>query len=268
MISDSSHNKELNIAPEGKYEKIHFDRIDSTNEEAKRVFREKPERNPILFWADEQTAGKGRNNREFFSPKNTGIYFSYLYCVKKPKEIKDRIFVTTAAAVFTAEALRQYAGADAKIKWVNDIYLNEKKVCGILAEAVFDENSTAVIVGIGINLTTTDFPDEIKETASGIGNFSEEKLKELKEQIISYVGDHLTAFFENCEDAAYRKDIIGEYRALSMVIGREVIFYKHDEEKKTGIATGIEEDGSLIVTLPDGSTERLASGEIHLCLTK
>ena len=268
MISDSSHNKELNIAPEGKYEKIHFDRIDSTNEEAKRVFREKPERNPILFWADEQTAGKGRNNREFFSPKNTGIYFSYLYCVKKPKEIKDRIFVTTAAAVFTAEALRQYAGADAKIKWVNDIYLNEKKVCGILAEAVFDENSTAVIVGIGINLTTTDFPDEIKETASGIGNFSEEKLKELKEQIISYVGDHLTAFFENCEDAAYRKNIIEKYRALSMVIGREVIFYKHDEEKKTGIATGIEEDGSLIVTLPDGSTERLASGEIHLCLTK
>ncbi len=268
MISDSSHNKELNIAPEGKYEKIHFDRIDSTNEEAKRVFREKPERNPILFWADEQTAGKGRNNREFFSPKNTGIYFSYLYCVKKPKEIKDRIFVTTAAAVFTAEALRQYAGADAKIKWVNDIYLNEKKVCGILAEAVFDENSTAVIVGIGINLTTTDFPDEIKETASGIGNFSEEKLKELKEQIISYVGDHLTAFFENCEDAAYRKNIIEKYRALSMVIGREVIFYKHDEEKKTGIATGIEEDGSLIVTFPDGSKERLASGEIHLCLTK
>ena len=267
MISDSLHNNELNTASEEKYEKVHFVRIDSTNEEAKRVFREKPERNPILFWADEQTAGKGRNNREFFSPKNTGIYFSYLYCVKKPKEIKDRIFVTTAAAVFTAEALRQYAGADAKIKWVNDIYLNEKKVCGILAEAVFDENSTAVIVGIGINLTTTDFPDEIKETASGIGNFSEEKLKELKEQIISYVGDHLTAFFENCEDAAYRKNIIEKYRALSMVIGREVIFYKYDEEKKTGIATGIEEDGSLIVTLPDGRAERLASGEIHLKLS-
>ena len=268
MISDSSHNNEPNTVTEEKYEKVHFDRIDSTNEEAKRVFREKPECNPILFWADEQTAGKGRNNREFFSPKNTGLYFSYLYGVKKPKEIKDRIFVTTAAAVFTAKALRQYTGADAKIKWVNDIYLNEKKVCGILAEALFDEDSTAVIVGIGINLTTDEFPDEIKEIASGIGKFDEKKLKELKEQIISYAGDHLTGFFENCEDAAYRKDIIEEYRALSMVIGREVIFYKHDEEKKTGIATGIEEDGSLIVTLPDGSTERLASGEIHLCLTK
>ena len=268
MISDSSHNKELNTAPEEKYEKVHFNRIDSTNEEAKRIFREKPEDAPILLWADEQTAGKGRNNREFYSPKNTGLYFSYMYPVKKPKEIKDRIFVTTAAAVFTAKALRQYAGADAKIKWVNDIYLNEKKVCGILAEALFDEAYTAIIVGIGINLTTAEFPDEIKETASGIGEFDEEKLKELKEQIITSVGNRLTGFFENCEDAAYRKDIIEEYRALSMVIGREVIFYKHDEEKKTGIATGIEEDGSLIVTLSDGSKERLASGEIHLCLTK
>ena len=188
--------------------------------------------------------------------------------MKKPKEIKDRIFVTTAAAVYTAKALRQYAGVDAKIKWVNDIYLNEKKVCGILAEALFDEDSTAVIVGIGINLTTDEFPDELKDSAAGIGKFDEEKLKELKEQIITYVGDHLTEFFENCEDKAYRKEIIEEYRALSMVIGREVIFYKHDEEKKTGIATGIEEDGSLIVTFPDGSKERLASGEIHLCLTK
>ena len=104
MISDSLHNNEQNTIPEEQYEKVHFDRIDSTNEEAKRVFREKTERKPILFWADEQTAGKGRNNREFFSPKNTGLYFSYLYCVKKPKEIKDRIFVTTAEYIKQRQA--------------------------------------------------------------------------------------------------------------------------------------------------------------------
>ena len=179
------HNKELNTAPEESMKRSILIGLIPRMRRQSGYSGKNRERKPILFWADEQTAGKGRNNREFFSPKNTGLYFSYLYCVKKPKEIKDRIFVTTAAAVFTAKALRQYAGADAKIKWVNDIYLNEKKVCGILAEALFDEAYTAIIVGIGINLTTVEFPDEIKETASGIGKFSEEKLKELKEQIIT-----------------------------------------------------------------------------------
>ena len=248
------------------FEIIHYRSIDSTNEEAKRCFLNRGERKPVLFRADEQTAGKGRNNRAFYSPADTGIYFSYLHSVGKKEEFRDRIFVTTAAAVFVAGALRKYTGADAGIKWVNDIYVDGKKVCGILAEAAVAEDATGIIVGIGINLTTADFPEEIRDIASGIGNFKEEELNSLKQNILNYVGTRLTEFFEKCENADYRASIIEEYRKLSLVIGRKVSYYKQNQEEKSGLASGIEEDGSLLVTLPDGSTERLASGEIHLKL--
>lgn len=258
MISDSLHN-----AKDNKYDLIHFEEIDSTNEEAKRRFL-KGEKEPVLLWADYQSAGKGRNGRSFYSPHDTGIYFSYLHVQEGRGEMNNLIFVTTAAAVFVADALNTFAGADAKIKWVNDIYQNEKKVCGILAEAVFDEESTGIVVGIGINLTTEEFPDDIKELASGVGFFGKEKLTEIKENILKHAGSSFAEFFENCDSKEYRKQVLEKYRSLSLVIGKEVSFYKLDTEEKKGIATAIEEDGSLIVTMPDGSRERLASGEIHL----
>lgn len=258
MISDSLHSAE-----ENKYRLIHFEKIDSTNEEAKRRFL-KDEKEPVLLWADYQSAGKGRNGRSFYSPHDTGIYFSYLHVEASRSEMNNLIFVTTAAAVFVADALNTYAGADAKIKWVNDIYQNEKKVCGILAEAVFDEESTGIVVGIGINLTTEKFPDEIKAVASGVGSFSTEKLTEIKKNILNHVGNSFAEFFDNCDSKDYREKVLEKYRSLSLVIGREVTFYKQDTEEKRGIAVAIEEDGSLIVMMPDGSRERLGSGEIHL----
>ncbi len=244
---------------------IHYETIDSTNEEAKRRFAA-GEREPMLIWADAQTKGKGRNGRSFYSPKDTGIYFSYLYADLEKKSIDHLIFVTTAAAVFVADALNRFTDANAKIKWVNDVYVEEKKVCGILAEAAFAEDATGIVVGIGINLTTKDFPDDIKTIASGIGTFEESELNRIKEKILQSVGERFAEFFECCENKDYRRGILEEYRLISLVIGREVQFQEAGKEMQSAVAEEIEEDGSLLVRLPDGERKKLSSGEIHLKL--
>ena len=257
MISDSLSNK--------SYSRIHFEEIDSTNEEAKRRFL-KGERASLLISADYQSAGKGRNGRSFYSPKDTGIYFSYL-CGNVPKEeFRNLIFITTAAAVFVTDELIRITGADAGIKWVNDVYVNGKKVCGILAEAMFAQDCAGIVTGIGINLTTEVFPDEIREIAASVGSFREEELKKIKEEILLSVGERFAEFFERFDDEKYRLSILEEYRKYSLVIGKEVSFYEQSEQPVSAEAVGIEEDGGLLVRLKSGEMRKLDSGEIHLKL--
>lgn len=246
----------------------HINTIDSTNEELKRRFLQ-GENAPLLIWADEQTAGKGRNGRSFYSPQNTGIYFSFLYPCKDKEMLGESVFVTTVAAVAVCSALREITGADVGIKWVNDVYVSGRKVCGILAEAVFRGEELGIVVGIGINLTTTDFPDEIAGIAAGVGSFDDAQLSVIKKRILESVGERLLEFFLSAENAvqnpnsSYRKMIIDEYREMSIVLGKEVSFHKQGDEEQKGIAKDILEDGSLVVACEDGE-HILNSGEIHL----
>ena len=109
--------------------------VDSTNNEAKRMtangFREN-----ALIVANEQTKGRGRLGREFYSPKNTGIYMSFL--LSTDVKISDAVQITTATAVAVVRAIESLTDLRPMIKWVNDVYLGNKKVCGILTEAVTD----------------------------------------------------------------------------------------------------------------------------------
>lgn len=252
----------LSEGREEKYHIEHFAEIDSTNEEAKRRFSSGDTREQLLY-ADFQSAGKGRNGRSFYSPQDTGIYLSYLFPNPGNEEVRELIFVTTAAAVFVCEAVREVTGADASIKWVNDVYVAGRKVCGILAEVAYYRQVPGIVVGIGINLSTKDFPDEIKDTAAGVGDYSKEELMRIKAEILRRVGDGFHEFFTRFKDAAYRSDLIGRYRANSMVIGKQVTFFKNADEKRGGVAKDILEDGSLVVATDDGDVV-LNSGEIHL----
>ena len=246
----------------------HILKTDSTNEELKRRFLT-GESEPLLLRADEQTAGKGRNGHSFYSPQNTGVYFSLLYPCEDEKILEDTIFVTTLSAVSVCRTLRKSAGADTEIKWINDIYLKSKKVCGILAEAVYRENPAGgrklgIIVGIGINLSTAEFPEDVRQVAGSLGAFSEEELEKLKEAILSAVGAELLYFFEHPKDADFREKIISEYREMSMVIGKKVSFYKDGGAVESGVAKTILDDGSLVVENSEGKITVLSSGEIHL----
>ena len=132
---------------------IHYTEIDSTNKEAKKYVSEGGAL-PAMILADRQTAGRGRMGRSFYSPANTGIYMSII--LRPNLTVMDSILVTTSSSVAICDAIRKVTGIECQIKWINDIYLNNKKVGGILTEScgnLNDSNIDYLILGIGINCT-------------------------------------------------------------------------------------------------------------------
>jgi len=154
---------------------IVYDVTDSTNKQAKIYAKSKEDGDEIIaFVAEEQTEGRGRRGRSFYSPKATGVYLSLLLDVREQPDTVQLLTVATAVAV--RESLNELFGIMPGIKWVNDLYFEGRKICGILAEAVNNTengNIEKVVVGVGINCNTTEFPKEIEDVA---GSFSTERI--------------------------------------------------------------------------------------------
>ncbi len=234
--------------------------VDSTNNEAKRMLADGFSDDALIV-ANEQTGGRGRLGRSFYSPKNTGIYMSFLY--QSELKLSDAVTITTAAAVAVVRAIEAVTDIIPEIKWVNDVYANGKKVCGILTEAVSDfETGTAksIIIGIGINITTENFPDDIKERAASL--VSTQTKKTLRNELIAQTANELTAIYRTLPD---KSSFIGCYKDHSMIIGKEIDFYVNNN-KQSGTAVDINDDGSLIVAMQDGSKITLSSGEVTVRL--
>ncbi len=229
-----------------------YSEIDSTNTEAKRLAADGCE-TPVLLLAESQTAGRGRMGRQFFSPNGTGLYMSYMYSPET--DFSDSVTVTSAAAVAVVRAISELTDLKPQIKWVNDIYVGDKKVCGILTEAVTGQ-STHIIVGIGINITTEDFPDELKAKASSLGQAVD------KFGLAVCIVKHLKALIAELCDRTF----IDEYRQSSMVIGCDVVFTQNGTACM-GKAVGIDCDGGLMVETEAGRVT-LNTGEISLKIAK
>ena len=227
-----------------------FESVDSTNDEAKRRFRDGLRRTSF-FVADSQTHGRGRRGREFYSPAYTGLYMSLL----KPLTggLPDVLSFTSRAAVAVCRALKNVYSVTPGIKWVNDILLNGRKICGILAELVTDPRSgeAAVVIGIGINLSTENFPETISRIAGSVGNATVPR-----EEIAAAVARELLSLLHSPDS-----DYLGEYRALSAVLGH-MITYERNGHIRTGTAVDIDSDAALVVLCSDGTTDVLNSGEI------
>ena len=212
--------------------------------------------------AQEQTGGKGRLGRSFYSPEGTGIYFSLLLTPTIP--IDEATAVTSAAALAVAEAMEKLAGKEVQIKWVNDIYINDKKVCGILTEGVFDmENRRLgqVILGIGINLMEPleGFPSELIPSAGGV--FKEgEAPKDSKNLLIAEVLLRFWSYYKNLQD----KNFLTGYRQRSMVTGKDILIIRGQETPRKAKALDIDENFHLIVESEDGEIEHLSSGEVSI----
>jgi len=231
-----------------------FEELDSTNSEAKRSVS-KGISSPTLIIADSQTSGRGRLGRSFYSPCSTGVYFSYVY--KPANGIASGVAVTSAAAVAVCRAIKEVAGLNAGIKWVNDIYIDGKKVCGILCEAITELNSQTaqcIIVGIGINVSTENFPDDLKVKAGSL------KARNVdRNRLAASVINHLEMLIEGLE----KRTFIEEYRRLSLVLGKPITYIKNGVETQAA-AVGVDNDGGLIVRLSDGTETTLSSGEISV----
>ncbi len=251
----------------GMHEVIVLPEIDSTNEEVKRR-RTSGARDGLVVLSERQSAGKGRRGRHFYSPDGSGIYMSMLL---EPRDIdmEDGILVTTQAAVAVAHAVSEICGKEPEIKWVNDIFLGEKKICGILTEAVSspDGGVDSIVVGIGINVFC---PSEIPSELEGIMGYIFEKNESApvsRNEIAAVVIRELRSYFERLPERVF----LEEYRRRSNVIGKRVMFGtpgevagQAGEDWREGLALAIDDSGGLVVRLPDGTEEILHSGEISL----
>lgn len=227
-----------------------LDSIDSTNNEVKR-YAGAGGTLPVVITADRQTAGRGRLGRSFYSPAATGAYFSVGFRVTG--DLKSAVTITSAAAVAAARAIERTTGLRVGIKWVNDLYLNGGKVCGILAESFAVPDGLAVVVGVGINLSTEHFPDEIAHTAASLGRDG------VRDALIARTAAGILAYSRAEPDA-----FIDEYRARSIVLGREVSFFSVGTDPRPATAIAIDNEGGLVVRLPDGAVETLRTGEISV----
>ncbi len=226
---------------------------DSTNSEAKRhIFS--GGKAPCAFVADTQTEGRGRMGRAFYSPSKTGLYLSLL--LKAKGAVSDSILMTSASAVAIRRAILKCFGVDTKIKWVNDLYLSDKKVCGILCESFIHENDLFFIVGVGININTQRFPKELAEKAGALTSESVDRSRLAAACIFE-----LMSVWENLACPS----IINEYRSSSLVLGRQVIFSKNGQEI-FGFAESIDDVCHLYVRDENKVLHKLSSGEISLKL--
>ena len=229
--------------------------VDSTNTEAKRLALGGAESGTIVL-SEEQTAGRGRYGKTFFSPRRTGLYMSLLLRIEN--DIGDAQLVTTAAAVAVCRAIEKMTDLKPQIKWVNDIFLNGKKICGILTEAVTNFESGQIetlVIGIGINCSTPDeaFPEDLKPVARSL---SVPGLT--RNRLAAAIIDEIFI----CLGKDKRPEVLADYRSRSLVLGREIT-YEKEGRLLNGTAVAISDRGNLVVETDEGP-DCLFSGEVTI----
>lgn len=247
IITEKSLKKFLDFDADVLYYPV----IDSTNNEAKRLVNDGSGK-PMLLVAEEQTNGRGRQGKSFYSPPLTGIYMTLV--THPMSRLANAVTATTAASVAVCRAVEELTQLKPKIKWVNDVYLDGKKICGILTEAITDfetQTVSSVIIGIGMNIKTIDFPSEVENAASLNVNISRVKL-------IACIANHLNRIL--CCDYS---EFITYYRSHSMIIGEQIHFIKN-AKVTPATAMDIDDTGGLVVRLENGEITTLRSGEISI----
>ncbi len=234
-----------------------FDEVTSTNTLLKEQGKNKNEW--CTFVASSQTGGKGRLGRSFYSPKGSGVYFSVL--LKPNLEIEKSILITTAAAVAVTKTLKILGCENSEIKWVNDIFVNNKKVCGILTESVINTETKKLdfaVLGVGVNLINPkeDFPESIKNIAGAVFGSETENLKE------RFVAEFLNEFYKIYKDLS-DNSFMETYREKSLCLNKEITVIKNDIEIKAR-AISIDNNARLEVEYETGEREILGSGEISI----
>lgn len=234
------------------------DSLDSTNTRAKALASTGAPHGYLVI-AESQTGGKGRRGRSFFSPEHSGVYISY---VLRPKMPADRaVMITSMAAVAVAQAIEAVADVDVKIKWVNDLYINGLKACGILCEAGMDFESGMLdyaVLGIGVNVSAMRFPDALADIATSVENECGHVVS--RNRLIAEISNRIEALYDRLGACEFMR----ESRARSNVIGRDVVVLRGDERFEARVLD-IDDQGRLVVRTP-GGVQRLGSGEISLKL--
>ena len=234
-----------------------YDSLISTNKTAKELAENGAKEGTVIV-AKKQTGGRGRLGRSFYSPEGTGLYFSII--LRPDFSPKQNLLITPAAAVAVSTVIEALTDTKAQIKWVNDIFINGKKVCGILSEAKLNAKGTTeyVILGIGINLTPPKggFPKDIELVAGALFNAPQNGTA--NEIMVKTVTTFLSLYQSLTDDKIYT-----EYEKRLMLKKAEVN-YTENGEVKCGTVLGIDRSFNLIINKADGKEFHLSSGEVTI----
>lgn len=210
-----------------------------------------------IILSEEQTKGRGRYGKSFFSPAGTGIYLSLI--LKPEQNLRQVLPITIAAAVAVTRVVENYTDTAVTIKWVNDIYADGKKICGILTEAMTDFESgmvEGVVLGIGVNIKTEPeaFPGDLKGLAGSL--FPREITRN---QIVAEIIIEFLKLYRRLDSPK----LVEEYKSRSCVIGEKVAWI-WEECLCEGIAEDIDGAGNLVIRMQDGTRHLLNAGEISI----
>ena len=234
--------------------------LESTNKTAKELAISGAEHGTVVI-AEAQTAGKGRYGRGFHSPPNSGIYLSL---VLRPEQLgfTTPTLITSFAAVAVCEAVETLTGKSPQIKWVNDVFLDRRKICGILTEAVTDFESGGVqwlVLGIGVNFKAgrDSFPEEVREIAGAVFDTDSEAVTITRNRLCAEIINYILA--SDCDE----KSMLEKYKQRLFVLGETVKVISAEESYQV-VAIDLDEVGRLVVRKPNGEIVSLSSGEISI----
>jgi len=240
---------------------IYLDEVDSTNSYLKQLAAGGAPHGTVVI-ADAQSGGRGRMGRAFVSEAGKGLFLSLLI---RPKgdAARNVTTLTSLVAVCVCEAIEAISGVEPSIKWVNDILVDDRKICGILLEmSMVAELGQVdyVVVGVGINVhyQAVDFPAELRDRVTSLAMLTEEPVNRAK--LAAELIDRLAQMYDSLADpSAY----IAQYRARSATVGREILVLRGDESHPA-FAEGIGDDCGLHIRYLDGTREVLYYGETSI----
>ncbi|MGB2751643.1 MAG: biotin--[acetyl-CoA-carboxylase] ligase [Pyrinomonadaceae bacterium] len=236
---------------------LRFDSIGSTNAEAANQARQGADEGLCVI-ALEQSAGRGRHGRTWVSEPDSGLYFSI---VLRPKfDLKYLSLITLMAGVAVYDTLKEF-GLKPDIKWVNDVLVGEKKISGILAETVDTQSGNAVIVGVGINLKSSNFPDEIAETATSIQ--AERSGAVTSGNVEGALIKYLSYWYEMLNSDDGPNEILQNWRQRSSYFSGKSVRATLPDGVLEGTTDGLEENGALRVKGSDGSVTIVQAGDVE-----
>lgn len=233
----------------------HFDNVGSTNDLLKSRAKH-GESEGLVIWADSQSTGRGRLGRSFYSPES-GLYFSLLLrpCTSPQKSL----YITAAAGVAVCRAIEKVTGISTGIKWVNDIFADGKKICGILAEsaAASESELSFVVLGIGVNIYNNEFPGELRAIAGSL--FKEKPSVDFRKKLLYAILEEFSEIYSSEDNRAFAD----EYRKRSVLTGKHVYAVRGDSRRAVDVI-GINDELKLVVKDENGREFTLHDGEVSI----
>ena len=238
---------------------LRYESLPSTNNEVARLAAQGAAEGLAVI-AEEQTAGRGRLQRTWVSPKGAGLYFSILLRPRIPQERWP--LITFMAALAVNDALWDACQLQTDIKWPNDLLASERKICGILAEVTDTELGRAVVLGIGINLTREAFPDELARVAISVAEAAGRRVD--RETVLAALVQALSSWYELIHEVDGPERILAAWTSRSSFSEGKSINVNNGEGTLTGVTRGLESDGALRVETASGEIVVVRAGDVSI----